>query len=122
MKLKLVVLATWTVIVVLLLSIPMAENNLPNTGIFRYFDKIAHFGLFAVTGFLGLFSAGFFSSFRYRLLFCLVFSLLLAVGSEFGQSLLPYRDASLYDLLADLAGVLFGIVVFTLVYAWKKKL
>lgn len=122
MKKRLFIFVIWTILLLALLSIPLADNNLPRTGIFQYADKIAHFCLFAVTGFLAIVGTAFLSRLRYRLLFGLSFSLLLAAGTEFGQSFLSYRSADPYDFLANLAGMLFGLVLYTLFYCWRESL
>ena len=110
------VLVLWTLVLLFLLTFPMAETPLPRTGIFRYWDKIAHVGLFAVTGFVSVFGARFFRRFSSRLLFGLFFSLFLAFGTESAQSFLSYRYGDVYDLMADLLGIFMGLFVYLALY------
>jgi len=88
-----------------LLLAPIGETQIPTPGGFKHFDKLAHFGLFGVTGLVSVFGARFFSRFRTRMLFGIAFGLFLAVCTEFAQSLIPVRNMSLYDLLADVVGL-----------------
>jgi VanZ family protein len=111
-----VVLCLWTAVLVVLLTIPLAENPVPHTGVFRHWDKIAHVFLFGVTGFVNIFGARFFHRFGPRLSFGLAFSLFLAFGTEFAQSFLSYRTADVFDLLANLLGIFLGILLYVLCY------
>jgi VanZ family protein len=122
MKLNTVFLALWTLLILALLLLPLRENALISRLNFPYFDKVVHCGLFAVFGFISIYGTAFSREFRYRLLFGLVLGLVLAVGTELGQSLVPSRDTSLMDLAADLLGLFFGLVAFTLLYSWRKRL
>ena len=105
MKRRIIVLVLWTLILVGLLLAPISEAEIPVFGEFKHWDKVYHFILFAITGFVSVFSARFLSLFRSRMLFGIVFGLFLALCSEFAQSLIPCRDMSLYDLLADVVGL-----------------
>jgi len=105
MKQGIIVLILWTLILLGLLLAPIGETQIPTPGGFKHFDKVAHFGLFFVTGLISVFSAGFGSRFRTRMLFGIVFGLFLAICTEFAQSLIPLRNMSLYDLFADVAGL-----------------
>ena len=115
MKLGFVILTLWTLILLGLLLSPIAEMPIPNLWGFEHLDKVAHFGLFFVTGLVGVFSARFLSQFRNRILFGIVFGLFLAICTEFAQSLIPFRNMSLYDLFADIAGlgVALALCAFT---------
>ena len=50
------------------------------------------------------------------MLFGIVFGLFLAAFTELGQSLVPFRDTSLFDLLADVLGLGGGLVLYALLY------
>jgi len=110
------VLVVWTVVLLFLMTVPMAENPMPRTSIFRYWDKIAHVGLFAVTGFVSVFGARFFRRFGSRLFFGLSLSLFLAFGTELAQAYLSYRSGEFYDLMADLLGIFAGLFVYLALY------
>ena len=116
MKQGLIVLVLWTLIVFGVLLAPIGEMEIPIFREFRHWDKVCHFSLFAVTGFVGIFSAKFLSLFRYRMLFGIVFGLVLALCSEFAQSLIPCRDMSLYDLLADVVGLGVALALYAFLY------
>ncbi len=118
MKISTILWALWIIAVLVLLLFPIG-NLAPDIGGFRHWDKIAHIGLFAVTGFMSVYGASFFSRFRNRMIFALVFSLALAVGSEFAQSLVS-RDTSIYDLLADVIGIFIGLVFYVFLYNNKS--
>ena len=105
MKRGIVVLILWTLILLGLLLAPIRETAIPAPGGFKHFDKVAHFGLFFVTGLISVLGASFLSRFRARMLFGILFGLFLAVGTEFAQSLVPFRNMSFYDLLADIFGL-----------------
>lgn len=110
----------WTLILFVVLFLPIRESLIPKWGGFPYWDKVIHFGLFAVTGFVSVFGASFLSSFVARLLFGLVFGLALAAVTELGQYLIPSRDPDLYDFFADLAGLFFGLLVYTVFFFYNK--
>jgi VanZ family protein len=122
MKIGAFILAAWTLLLLALLFLPVQINFIPMPGGFSHFDKVAHFGLFGVTGFLGIYGSTFFASFRYRLLFGLVFGLVLAAGTEAVQYFIPYRDMEFYDLLSDWAGLFLGLLSYTFYYTWKSRL
>ena len=107
------VLVVWTLLLLVLLTMPLAENPMPRTGIFRYWDKYVHVILFAVTGFVSVFGVRF-RRFGSRILFGLFFSLFLAFGTELAQAFISYRSDDFYDLMADLLGVFAGLFVYML--------
>jgi len=105
MKRHIIILVLWTLILLGVLLAPIGEAEIPAPWGFEHWDKVYHFGLFAITGFVGVFSVRFLNLFRSRMLFGIVFGLFLAVSTEFAQSLIPCRNMSLYDLLADVIGL-----------------
>jgi VanZ family protein len=122
MKINTIILTIWTLLLLVVLLSPLKASVFPDLGGFRHFDKVVHFCLFAVTGFLGIYGSSFFASFRYRLLFGFIFGLVLAAGTELGQAFIPHRSPSLYDLQADLTGLSLGLLFYTWLYCWKLKL
>ena len=120
MKLGFVILTLWTLILLGLLLSPVAEMPIPNLWGFEHLDKVAHFGLFFVTGLVGVFSARFLSQFRNRILFGIVFGLFLAICTEFAQSLIPFRNLSFYDLFADIAGLGMALVLCAIIHNWTR--
>ena len=120
MKRRFVILILWTLILLGLLLSPIAETQIPSPGGFKHFDKVAHFGLFFVTGLVGVFSTRFLSQFGTRMLFGIVFGLFLAVSTEFAQSFIPLRNMSLYDFFADVAGLGVALVLCVFLHRQPK--
>ena len=117
MKRGIFILVFWTVILFVVLATPIGEARMPTFGIcFKYWDKVYHLVLFVITGFVGVVGATFFSQFKIKVTFAFVFGLFLAVSTEFVQYLLPSRDMSLYDLLADVVGVCVALVLCALIH------
>jgi VanZ family protein len=115
MKIKTVSWIIWTLALLAILLSPMRVNIFPAEG-FRYWDKVVHIGLFVVTGFMSIFGASFFSKFGHRFIFAIVIGLVLAAGTELGQSLVPHRTTDVYDFLADVVGLCFSLLVYALLY------
>lgn len=113
MKHSTIVFVLWILFLLAVLLAPISEPAIFVLGGFKHFDKIAHFGLFMITGYIIVFGARFFSRFRYRMFFGIVFGLCLAVGTEFAQYLIPARNMSLYDLFADVLGLSVGLALYT---------
>jgi len=59
-----------------------------------------------------------FQKFKWRMLF---FALGMAVGLEYIQKLLPYRSFNINDLIANVAGVILGMVVMLIIRKFAKK-
>jgi VanZ family protein len=115
MKIRTVLWVMWTLALLVILLLPLRDGFFAPGG-FRYWDKVVHFVLFAVTGFMSIYGTSFFSKFSYRLIFGLVFGLALAIGTESGQYLVPSRSSSFFDLLADLLGLFLGLLTYALLY------
>jgi len=111
---KLALLGLWTIFLLGLLLGPVGGVGRPVAGAFSYWDKVAHFGLFGITGLLAAYSADFLKPMRMRILFGLTYGLLLAVSTEAAQKLVPYRTSSLNDLLAGVAGVSLSLLLYAL--------
>jgi len=122
MKRELAILIIWLLVLWVLMLAPISEHGVSNFVGFKHWDKIAHFGLFGVTGFVGTFGAGFFRTLRSRILFAMVLGLLLAVCTEVVQSLIGFRTGSPYDLLADIAGLSVALLLYALLYRWRTRI
>ena len=122
MKKRTLLLVVWTLMLLGVLLSPIRPGLIPPLGGFQHWDKVAHFLLFAVTGFISIYGAGFFSRLWARVLFGLVFGSVLALGTEFGQYFIPFREPDIYDFIVDLAGLFFGLVFYTLFYLWKQRI
>ena len=114
MKRKMVLLGLWTLFLLGLLLGPVGDVGLPTDGDFSHWDKVAHFGLFGITGLVATYSADFLKPMRMRILFGLIFGLFLAVSSEAAEKLLPYRSSSFNDLLAGVAGLSLALLLYAL--------
>ena len=116
MKTRIIVGVLWIVILLGLLFYPMNASPIYSWGGFPHWDKVAHFGLFGVTGIVGVFVTGFLNRLKDRVLFSLLLGFALAAGTEVGQSLIPHRDMSIYDFAADMAGLIAGLLFYALLY------
>ena len=124
MKREFVILIVWMLVLWGLLLAPIGEEGIASDLGFKHWDKIAHFCLFGVTGFVGAFAASFFGFgvLRSRILFGMILGLFLAVCTEGAQSLIGFRNGSPHDLLADIAGLLAALLLYALLYRrWTDR-
>ncbi len=75
-------------------------------------DKINHAIGFAVYFILYRLA---FEKYTYFLIF--ISGCIVGVLIEFFQSFFPYRDSSVYDLMADIAGLFVGFII---IFTWDK--
>jgi len=94
--------ALWIGIVVTALLVP--TDRMPRI-FWAGLDKVAHTAMFTVMGALGQAAAPWIA---------LVISLSMAVGLELVQKSLPYRTYDTVELLANVTGVLVGVICFEL--------
>lgn len=101
----------WTLLILALCSIP--GDSLPDSSILS-FDKLGHFGMFAIFGWLWsrmTTPAGTW--------WVLAGGIAFAVATEIYQGLLPFdRTPDPFDALADLIGLLTGILTYRL---WMRR-
>ena len=96
----------------------VAGSDIPR--LFRFQDKIYHFLIYLILGlcysraidntFLRL-------SMVKLIVFTIIFGFIYGASDEFHQSFVPYRDASVFDVLTDTMGCFAG----SLVYFLSKK-
>lgn len=108
-------------LLILLLGLTPGES-MPSTNVWDFlsFDKIAHFGVFAILCFLLI--LGF--SKQYTFLFIRYHAVLLAIGISFFyslvielfQTMIPDRGLEFGDIVANSLGVFAGWFVFYLIY------
>ena len=113
MRIGILAIILWTLVVLALLLAPLGAVT-PSGG-FSHWDKVAHFGLFAVAGAVGMFGMRFLGAVGNRAAFTLCDGLFLAILTEELQRLVEVRDASFNDLLADVAGLCTAVVLCSIV-------
>ncbi|MGD9558970.1 MAG: VanZ family protein [Mangrovibacterium sp.] len=99
----------WFLVITFLCIVP--QDELPEAGGIPYFDKFVHFTLYFIFSILSLFvfSSGKMSTKILILAGIFVFSFLIEVT----QGIMPYgRTFSVTDLLANLSGILAGLLLF----------
>jgi VanZ family protein len=97
--------AAWVAGIIAFLAVSvMPIGRTPLSGV-EMGDKIAHFGVFFI---LAIFPV---STGAVRTITVFFVLLLLAVGSESLQALVPFRSWEVSDIVADLVGILAGLVI-----------
>ena len=86
---------------------------------FKYFDKVGHFMLVGIMGFLVnlFFNCQKIQVWRFKVLKGSVWVLIPISLEELSQGLLPGRNLSIYDWLSDVA----GLVVFGFLATWIER-
>lgn len=95
-----VLLVVWTAVTAVTLTVPL--DDAPKI-MGRGFDKVAHTGMFTVMGVLAQAAAPWYS---------LLFTLPFGVGLEYLQKQLPHRTFDQVEVLANVIGIILGIVCF----------
>jgi len=101
----------------------MPGDQLPEIGDIFSFDKIAHLGVFCILCFFMI--IGFTKQYSFLKLkqspikFSLIISGAYASILELGQALVPDRYANFFYLAFNLIGVLFGYILFLLIYKFS---
>lgn len=123
MKIGILVISLWTLVILGLLVSPLPNlTPSPYTTGFYYWDKVAHFGLFGLTGVMVTYGALFLRSIAARSVFALGYGLMLALATEGIQHFTSYREATFCDLLADVAGLSAAITLSTASYLmWVQR-
>jgi VanZ family protein len=101
----------WAALVFVVSSIP--RLSVPDLGMPRWSDKVAHFIEYAVLAFLFYRGEG---GQRWRMgipawLLVIVATLAIASLDEYHQRFIPGRDSSIMDWTADGAGIVVGTVI-----------
>ncbi|MBQ9214079.1 MAG: VanZ family protein [Bacteroidales bacterium] len=102
-------------LIMLLATTMKPSDEMPKFEI-PYFDKIVHFGIFGVLGFLISYEKR--SSYYNTLILCALYG----VAIEIIQSFLPWRSFEWADMLADTLGALAGILVAKYLIGFAKNL
>lgn len=104
------------IIIIILVAIQSNVSDNSSTHPLEYSDKIVHFTIFGVLGWL--FARTIFKSDnkflkRNYFMMVLVFVTLFAITDEIHQSFVPGRDADVFDLVADISGALLFLFIFS---------
>jgi len=98
----------WTLAILAACSIP--GEDLPDIDLFS-FDKVAHFGVFALFGWLWMYAAGL--PLRARAIRVLAAGIVYGILTELYQGQLPWeRTPDVYDALADALGTVAGVLFY----------
>ncbi len=96
-------------------------ESFPDNNLFSY-DKLAHIGVFGTLSGLLLFGANKTALFGKTKISLMTWSLTISIvysgGLELLQKYSPGRSTDLYDLLANVTGAIFGVLVF---YIFNKN-
>jgi VanZ family protein len=99
----------WVLIIAVLCIIP--QEDLPKAGGIPHFDKLVHFVLYFILAVLSLFV--FHASKPSAKIFLLLSIFIFSLFIEVMQGILPFgRSFSGTDLLANLSGILAGLLLF----------
>ena len=109
---RLLAFGLWTGVILLATLLPIAGEGISTIA---HADKLVHFYLFAMMALAAVwFGESLMGSFRRAAWFCVLWGLLLAVGTEFAQSFLPLRNMSFLDFVADMIGVGYVVLCINL--------
>lgn len=103
----------WAITLAVLMLLP--GKSFPDNKLFSY-DKLAHLGVFAILSGLLMFgtlrSKLFGETKASLIVYPLVISITYSAGLEFLQRFSPGRASDVYDLIANIAGAICGVLVF----------
>ena len=88
-----------------------------------HIDKLLHFIAYAFLGvlFLRAFKrAGFISNIKLIMIVSAIAACLFGISDEIHQSFVPYREAEIVDVLADVAGSICGVCFYNLFTTWCR--
>ena len=101
-----IILGIYMVLILSISAIP--TNSIPDLG-FQHADKVAHFSEYAILGFLAV------QSFKplngYHLFYIIFSGFIFGAFDEWWQSFISDRCTSLYDLSADIIGILVSSII-----------
>jgi VanZ family protein len=117
---KIIILVLWTMLILGVLLAPIGDIEKQQLAGFRHWDKIGHIVLFGITGFVCAYSSSYLRTITARILFGFIFSVSLALLTE-GLQRFVARDSDFCDLLADVAGLSLGLLVFALLKLGRKS-
>ncbi|MGD8522787.1 MAG: VanZ family protein [Desulfobacterales bacterium] len=101
----------------LLIFIQSSKPSFEHLPDIQYFDKILHFVVYAILGIL-FFRA--FHTMRLRqsrqllILLSILGATLYGISDEIHQYYVPFRDADVFDVIANTLGSVFGVYIYSL--------
>lgn len=106
----------WIILMIIIsIQSSISSIDVPQLGI-TFMDKILHFSVFGVLGLL-IIRGMMLSNIKRSLIWTLIIGSMFAALDEWHQFYVPGRDASFYDFVADVLGILF----FSLAYYWYQR-
>jgi VanZ family protein len=93
----------------------LPSDSLPSYEIFSM-DKLLHFGVYFVLGFLVMKSARQMSLKRSKVHYLYVFLFVSSIADEWHQHFIPGRSVSIWDFVANATGLLVSIMVYVKYY------
>jgi len=112
MRKNLIVLILWTLVIFGLMLAPIGAVGNPRFG-FKHWDTVSHVVIFGITSFVCAWSASFLKTVFARTLFGLILALSLVLLTA-GLQRFVGRHRDFFDLLADVAGLSLGLLVYVL--------
>jgi VanZ family protein len=108
--------AAWTLLIVMSIAL-LVEASFPSTvpeHNISHFDKALHFLAYGTLAWLTIYVLikSKIADIKYPYIISVVYILLLGIATESIQSFTPGRDASIDDIIADLIGAVFFLLIF----------
>lgn len=92
----------WMILIFTLSSFP--GNTYPSF-LSENFSWLAHFIEYAVLGFL------WYRALNKRIILVLVICILFSISDEIHQLFVPLRECSIIDIIVDIFGIIFGLII-----------
>lgn len=109
--------ATFVISVLILTAVLIPGRDIPDVG-FGGIDKLVHIGMF-VTWTLAVRYDFDRKPFPYRMVF--IIGLVFSVATEILQILIEGRTFDIYDMVADVVGIVTGLLISGQVMGWIKR-
>ena len=92
---------------------------------FEFSDKVLHFLAYAVMGVLfyrAYQTLRFKENLRLLILLSIVSASLYGISDEIHQHFVPYRDASIFDVIANILGAICGVYLYNLLVSYRRQI
>ena len=92
---------------------------------FEFSDKVLHFLAYAVMGVLfyrAYQTLRFKENLRLLILLSIVSASLYGISDEIHQYFVPYRDASIFDVIANILGAICGVYLYNLLVSYRGQI